>query len=82
MQTTLDSEARTKVELQRHKKKLEQDVNELEIGLDQANKINADHQLNERRLQQSMHDVQNELDLANQAKVRPTRYILYIQHYN
>lgn len=43
-------------------------MNELEIQLDQANKINADHQLNERRLQQSNNDLNHELELANQAK--------------
>ena len=42
MQASLESEQRAKAEALRIKKKLEGDINELEIGLDQANKANAE----------------------------------------
>merc|ERR1712013_752238 len=40
MQTSLESEQRAKAEALRIKKKLEGDINELEIALDHANKAN------------------------------------------
>ena len=39
---SLESEQKSKAEALRIKKKLEGDINELEIGLDQANKANAE----------------------------------------
>merc|ERR1712179_532057 len=42
MQATLEAEQRAKAEGLRVKKKLEGDINELEIGLDHANKANAE----------------------------------------
>merc|ERR1712139_463090 len=44
MQASLEAEAKGKVEALRMKKKLEQDINELEIALDHANKANAEGQ--------------------------------------
>merc|ERR1712061_479771 len=44
MQASLEVEARAKAEALRLKKKLESDINELEIGLDHANKANSDLQ--------------------------------------
>jgi len=46
MQATLESEAKGRAEALRLKKKLESDINELEISLDHANKANADAQKN------------------------------------
>merc|ERR1711981_662424 len=42
LQASLDAEQRAKAEALRIKKKLEGDINELEIGLDHANKANAE----------------------------------------
>ena len=42
MQASLEAEARAKAEALRIKKKLETDINELEIALDHANKANAE----------------------------------------
>ena len=44
MQASLESEQRAKAEALRIKKKLEGDINELEIALDHANKANAEAQ--------------------------------------
>ena len=46
LQATLESESKGKQEALRIKKKLESDINELEIALDHANKANADAQKN------------------------------------
>jgi len=51
MQASLDSEAKGKAEAIRQKKKLECDVTEIEIGLDHANRSNAELQKNCARLQ-------------------------------
>lgn len=40
MQASLEAEAKGKAEALRMKKKLEADINELEIALDHANKVN------------------------------------------
>ena len=42
MQATLEGEQKAKAEALRIKKKLESEINELEIGLDHANKANAE----------------------------------------
>uniref|UniRef100_A0A1I8FAS6 Myosin_tail_1 domain-containing protein n=1 Tax=Macrostomum lignano TaxID=282301 RepID=A0A1I8FAS6_9PLAT len=42
MAATVDAEAKGKAEVQRQKKKLEQDINELEVALDSANRARAD----------------------------------------
>merc|ERR1740131_892433 len=44
MQASLESEQRAKAEALRIKKKLEGDINELEIALDHANKANSEAQ--------------------------------------
>lgn len=44
MQASLEAEAKAKAEALRLKKKLESDINELEIALDHSNKANADLQ--------------------------------------
>lgn len=45
MQASLETEAKGRAELLRIKKKLESDINDLEIALDHANKSNADAQV-------------------------------------
>merc|ERR1712083_529971 len=42
LQASLEAESRAKAEALRIKKKLESDINELEIALDHANKANAE----------------------------------------
>jgi myosin heavy chain 6/7 len=44
--------------MMRVKKKLESDINELEIALDHANKANSDAQKNLRRFQDQIKDLQ------------------------
>lgn len=52
MQASLEAESKGKAEAMRIKKKLEQDINELEIALDSANRQKADMEKNMKRLQQ------------------------------
>ena len=51
MQATLEAEQRTKAEALRIKKKLEGDINELEIALDHSNKANNEAQKSIKRYQ-------------------------------
>ena len=51
MQASLESEQRTKAECLRIKKKLEGDINELEIALDHSNKANSEAQKSIKRYQ-------------------------------
>ena len=51
MQASLESEQRAKAEALRIKKKLEGDINELEIALDHANKANSEAQKSIKRYQ-------------------------------
>merc|ERR1712226_13619 len=56
MQASLESEQRAKAEALRIKKKLEGDINELEIALDHANKANSEAQKAIKRYQGQMRD--------------------------
>lgn len=58
MQASLEAESKGKNELLRVKKKLESDINELEIALDHANKANADAQKNLRRCTEQVREIQ------------------------
>lgn len=58
MQASLEAEAKAKAEALRLKKKLESDINELEIALDHSNKANADLQKQIKKLQSEMKDLQ------------------------
>jgi len=51
MQASLESEQRAKAEALRIKKKLEGDINELEIALDHSNKANSEAQKTIKRYQ-------------------------------
>ena len=53
---SLEAEQRAKAEALRIKKKLESDINELEIALDHANKANAEGQKAIKRYQGSLRD--------------------------
>merc|ERR1711902_182963 len=56
MQASLEAESRAKAEALRIKKKLESDINELEIALDHANKANSEGQKAIKRYQGSLRD--------------------------
>uniref|UniRef100_A0A1Q3G4C2 Putative myosin class i heavy chain n=1 Tax=Culex tarsalis TaxID=7177 RepID=A0A1Q3G4C2_CULTA len=58
VQASHEADAKGKAEALRMKKKLEADINELEIALDHANKANAEAQKNIKRYQQELQDVQ------------------------
>lgn len=54
MQASLEAEAKGKAEALRIKKKLEQDINELEVALDQANRGKAEFEKNVKKYQQTI----------------------------
>ena len=58
MQASFEAEARGKTEALRIKKKLEQDINELEVALDGANRGRAESEKNIKKLQQQIRDTQ------------------------
>jgi len=58
MQASLESEQRAKAEALRIKKKLEGDINELEIALDHANKVNSEAQKAIKRYQGQMREAE------------------------
>lgn len=58
LQASLEAEARAKTEAMRLKKKLETDINELEIALDHANKANAEAHKSIKRYQGQFRDVE------------------------
>ncbi|XP_045582179.2 myosin heavy chain, muscle [Procambarus clarkii] len=58
MQASLESEAKAKAEALRLKKKLESDINELEIALDHSNKAYVDLQKSLKKLQSDYKDAQ------------------------
>jgi len=58
MQASLEAETRAKTEALRIKKKLESDINELEIALDHANKANAEAQKSIKRYQNQLREVE------------------------
>merc|ERR1712025_144198 len=68
MQASLESEQRAKAEALRIKKKLEGEINELEIALDHANKANNEAQKSIKRYQTQMRE--SECALAEEARVR------------
>ena len=58
MQASLEAEAKGKAEALRMKKKLESDINELEIALDHSNKANCDLQKHIKKLTMDLKDMQ------------------------
>merc|ERR1719244_2175490 len=62
MQSTLETETRTKQEAIRQKKKLEADMNELGIALEHANAANDEAQQTIKQHQRSIKDYQNVLE--------------------
>ena len=70
MQASLESEQRAKAEALRIKKKLEGDINELEIALDHANKANSEAQKVNTYLQVHIYH-QTNISIGDQALPRP-----------
>merc|ERR1712213_214495 len=68
MQASLESEQRSKAEALRIKKKLEGEINELEIALDHANKANNEAQKSIKRYQGQMRE--SECALTEESRVR------------
>ncbi|CAM4755711.1 unnamed protein product [Rotaria magnacalcarata] len=62
MQASLEAEARSKAEALKQKKKLETDINQLEVALDHANRANADLQKTLKRLQQHITELQTQIE--------------------
>merc|ERR1711863_80582 len=62
MQASLEAEVRSKAEALRIKKKLESDINELEIALDHANKANAEANKAIKRYQGQLRDVESQYE--------------------
>ncbi|XP_042212123.1 myosin heavy chain, muscle-like isoform X2 [Homarus americanus] len=58
IQASLEAEAKGKAEALRQKKKLESDINELEIALDHSNKANSDLQKHIKKLQSDVKDAE------------------------
>merc|ERR1712021_100097 len=58
LQASLEAEARAKAEALRIKKKLESDINELEIALDHANKANSEAHKSIKRYQAQLREVE------------------------
>jgi len=62
MQASLDAETKGRNDLLRQKKKLEGEVNELEVGLDHSNRTISDLQKANKRLQTSIEEMQSQLE--------------------
>lgn len=74
LQTSLDAEAKGRAEALRLKKKMETDLNEMEIQLDHANKNNSELVKTLKRLQQQLKVVTQEGKelITKQANPKPT----------
>merc|ERR1719495_286114 len=70
MQASLESEQRSKGEALRIKKKLESDINELEIALDHANKANSEAQKSIKRYQNQLREVEGALEEEHRQHVQ------------
>merc|ERR1711970_163277 len=67
LQGSLEAEAKAKAEALRMKKKLEIDINELEVALDHSNKCNNDLQKHIKKLQGDMKDMQCKVEEENRS---------------
>ena len=68
LQASLEAEARAKSEALRIKKKLESDINELEIALDHANKANSEAHKSIKRYQGQLRDVEGLFEEENRQR--------------
>merc|ERR1712152_20151 len=70
MQASLEAEQRSKAEALRLKKKLEGEINELEIALDHANKANSEAQKSIKRYQGQLREVEGALEEEHRQHVQ------------
>ena len=83
IQTSLESESRAKMEALRIKKKLETDINELEIGLDHSNKANAEAHKSIKRYQCQLREFEQTIDKERgQRQVNHLRHAYQLSPYN
>merc|ERR1712218_473522 len=68
MQASLETEAKAKTEAFRHKKKLEADLNELDIALEHANGANAEAQQTIKKYQGQIREAQQVLEAEQQQR--------------
>ena len=66
MQASLEAEARGKAEAMRMKKKIESDINELEVALDGANRGRAEAEKSIKKIQQQIHEVLSSIHTHDQ----------------
>merc|ERR1719211_617601 len=72
MQASLEAESRAKTEALRIKKKLEADINELEIALDHSNKANSEAHKSIKRYQAQLRDTEGLLESETSQKLEIT----------
>ena len=72
MQASLEAESRAKAEALRIKKKLESDINELEIALDHSNKANSEAHKSIKRYQGQLRDTEGLLEAEISQKLEIT----------
>merc|ERR1711933_500934 len=72
MQASLEAESRAKSEALRIKKKLEADINELEIALDHSNKANSEAHKSIKRYQGQLRDTEGLLEAETSQKIEIT----------
>jgi myosin protein heavy chain len=75
MQASFEAEARGKGEALKGKKKLEADINELEVGLDGANRGRAEAEKNIKKLQQQVRDIQQVMRHVNKHNIFKTSIV-------
>ncbi|EFP05608.1 hypothetical protein GCK72_018221 [Caenorhabditis remanei] len=68
MQATLEAETKQKEEALRIKKKLESDINDLEIALDHANRANADAQKTIKKYMETVRELQVQIEEEQRQK--------------
>ncbi|CAI5453365.1 unnamed protein product [Caenorhabditis angaria] len=68
MQATLEAETKHKEEALRIKKKLESDINDLEIALDHANRANADAQRTIKKYMDTVRELQSQIEEEQRQK--------------
>ena len=62
MQASLEAEVRGRADALRSKKKLESDINELEVALDGANRQRAEAEKNIKKYQQQIRELQDSVE--------------------
>ena len=80
MQASLEAEARGKAETLRIKKKLEQDINELEVALDTANRGRAEAEKNTKKLQIQIKELQESIEQEQRTREEIREQFLSSEH--